>query len=100
MVNDILSFFGFESEKDEDKKMQVDEFINVLTEFNKIDHFNRQFLAYKKYKSITGEKAHGFSSFLGSNKKDFLNGGWNSENWEFKLNNIPIKTIKTDNQDS
>jgi hypothetical protein len=97
LVFDILSFFGFEPENDVEKKIQVEEFIKVLTDFDKIDHFQGQFIAYKKYKSVTGEKVHGFASFLGLNKKDFLNGGWNSENWEFKLKNLPNKDSKKDN---
>lgn len=100
LMNDILSFFGFSIEKDDEKKNQVFEFLKTITKSNQINHFKKQFVAYKNYKSETGEKIHGFSKFFGEKNEKYQDGGWNSENWEFKLNNIPIKTIKTDNQDS
>lgn len=100
LMKEILSFFGFSIEKDDEKKNQVLEFLKTITISNQINHFKKQFVAYKNYKAETGEKVHGFSKFFGEKNEEYQDGGWNSENWEFKLNNIPIKTIKTDNEDS
>ena len=97
IVLDILSFFGFDIDKDVEKKIQVENFIKVLLESNQIDHFKKQFEAYKKYKTDTCGIVHGFSSFLGDRNKKYQDGGWNSENWEFKLKNIPNKNSKKDN---
>lgn len=88
LINDILSFFGFDIIINPDKKAELTEFLIDLGAKNQLDLFRTQFNAYKKYKSEVDEKLHGFSNFLGSRDKKFLNGGWNSENWKFKYENL------------
>lgn len=94
LVKDILSFFGFNMEKDEGKKQEVNDFLTKLIDLDRIQEFKEQFNSYKEYKDKSGEKVHGFSRFLGTPDNDFRDGGWNSENWEFKLTNVK-KTVKT-----
>lgn len=88
LMDEILSFFGFESNNSPYKKTEVTDFLITLGATNHLDLFKTQFHAYKNYKTEAEEKLHSFSNFLGSKDKKFLNGGWNSENWKFKFDNL------------
>ncbi|MCB2196763.1 MAG: hypothetical protein KQH79_12950 [Bacteroidetes bacterium] len=90
IISDILTYFGFDAEKDKGKKQNVIDFLQILSELNKVEDLKKQFSAYKEYKYKSGENKHSFLNFLGKKKENFLDGGWNAENWEFKLENIRI----------
>ena len=87
-IENILSFFGFTS--DSDKK---DLLLNTLEKLavypENLKKFFAQTEAYFEYKSLTPERKHSFLRFLGTNEPGgVLEGGWNSENWIFKLNEL------------
>lgn len=87
-LNRILSFFGLK--EDEHKKKMLLEVINQLSPKPELlAKFFLQSEAYMEFKSSVPERKHSFVRFLGVDAPNgVLNGGWNSENWKFKLQEI------------
>jgi hypothetical protein len=86
LENGILSFFGFSELFHQEKAEEVKVFLDFLFAENEIENFRRQFEFYKKYKESTKDKVHGFKAFIGNPIKNYNDGGWCAENWEFKYN--------------
>lgn len=86
--DEMLEFWGFDKFENEDKRIQLANFLCVLNRKGIIDNLQKQFNAYKEYKKITREPLHGFDRFMGSKKEEFIDGGWNKENWVFKLSKL------------
>lgn len=80
-VFSILSYFNFNEISNPDKLRLAADFCNTLNHRNRLDFFIAQFAGYQKYKAASGEKRHGFASFLGSYESHFEDGGWNARNW-------------------
>jgi hypothetical protein len=87
-LNRILSFFGLK--EDEHKRKMLLDTLNQLSHNPELlSKFFLQSEAYMKYKSSVSEIRHSFVRFLGVDAPNgVLNGGWNSENWIFKLEEI------------
>lgn len=85
LENSILKFFGFNEISNYDKLRQASEFCYCLKKNNRLEYFQQQFEAYKKYKKTNAEWSHSFKNFLGSHEKLFEDGAWNAENWNHKL---------------
>ena len=52
--------------------------------YNSVEEFKRfkdQIWNYFQYKKAEKEKKHGFQSFIGTAEAQFLDGGWNADNW-------------------
>ena len=84
----ICDFFGFKFETNPDKFKICITFLEDIEKQNKMDLFKERFDAYIKYKKISGEKTHNLVSFLGTKPQNFLDGGWNANNWTKKLESI------------
>lgn len=85
---EVCEYFGF-NEKDNPRNWNLAlEFVRELTRQNKIENFIAQFSAYRKFKAFSKEKKHGFQNFIGNAKIHYENGGWDSENWVKKLQDI------------
>jgi len=85
----LKKYYGFDSEvKHINKWQQINSFLTLLITKGNFSAFENQFEYYKKYKEASGEKIHGFLSFI--------EGAWDSENWEHKYNNhkTPKKELK------
>lgn len=94
---EILSFFGFKKEINNDKYQEVIRFLNSLSIENQLEEFRKQFSAYAEYKKASREKIHGFKAFLGSSDKKYQDGGWCAENWSFKLQNTQNNGVPKQN---
>ncbi len=81
----ICEYFGFSLELHPDKYILCCDFLSSIDSQEKLDYFRKSFASYTEYKSITKEMIHGLNSFLGKKTEAFLDGGWNSNNWELKL---------------
>jgi len=90
-AKNVCEFFGLQTELHPEKYNLCCDFFEQLNKQEKLEYFDDLFSAYKKYKSHSGEKIHGFHSFLGSKSKGFIDGGWNSNNWFKKLSNLKSK---------
>ena len=88
IINLIMQYFNFNSMNNPDKQTKIFRFLKRIIEINKLDYFKQQFADYKTYKKKSNEKRHGFDSFLGLDKENILEGGWNSENWGAKLKDL------------
>lgn len=87
VFDEIKKFFSFEDEiKFAGKWFEINAFLNELSKEKKIEHFKQQFDFYKKYKKASGEKTHGF--------KSFINGEWDAENWESKFDSFKKSDTK------
>lgn len=87
-IEKTLSFFGFTNEP-EKTKLLLETLHKLSRQPENIQKFFTQTEAYFEYKGLTTEKKHSFLRFLGQNEPNgILNGGWNSENWIFKLNEL------------
>lgn len=82
---EILDFYGFRDLQHKDKANEVTEFINFISQNNKLEYFREQFFSYRKYKESTCEKIHGFKTYLGTINNEYSDGGWCAENWAHKL---------------
>jgi hypothetical protein len=80
----ILSLFGFNS-SNKDKYQMTLSFINTIKKQGLYEEFLRKFDSYKEYKKLSEEKLHGFKNFFGSESNNYKEGGWNQDNWEYKL---------------
>ncbi|MEM9982030.1 MAG: hypothetical protein AAF734_06010, partial [Bacteroidota bacterium] len=88
----VCSYFGYESEiKYINQQRLIRDFLKRIYQKGLIDHFRIQFESYKTYKKKSAEKVHSFQSFIGTHGGEFLDGGWNSHNWEKKLNEYQPK---------
>jgi len=88
LLDELLTLWGFNQFDNEDKRIQISSFLCDLKIKGLFDTFSKQFQAYREYKNITKEPFHGFDRFMGSEKERYLDGGWNKENWEHKLNKL------------
>jgi hypothetical protein len=87
----ICEYFGFSLELHPDKYILCCDFLSSIDSQEKLDYFRKSFASYTEYKSITKEMIHGLHSFLGKKSEAFLDGGWNSNNWELKLTDYKSK---------
>lgn len=76
LIESIMSFFGFTELKQANKLFKISAFLKSLGS-EKINHFEHQFDFYRKYKLVSKEKVHSFNNFIES--------GWDSENWQKKF---------------
>jgi hypothetical protein len=86
--DELLEFWGFNKFENEDKRIQLSSFLYVLKSKGLLGSFSNQFQTYREYKEVTKEPLHGFDRFMGSEKEKYIDGGWNKENWEFKLSKL------------
>lgn len=92
-IKKIMDLFGYSEMRNFDKLSTCTQFVNVLN-FNKsYDYFCSQLDSYIAFKSQSGERKHGFQSFIGSIENKFSDGGWNADNWTQKLSEN--RTLKT-----
>ena len=82
---EILSYFGFNELANIDKLRTITAFITKQRKSGGLEYFKKQYLNYKKYKQLSGEKKHNFTSFLGWPEKQFEGGKWDEANWELKF---------------
>jgi hypothetical protein len=87
-IKELMDYFSFNEIANFDKFKAINQFANSLLFRNKIEYFYTQFTAYKEFKDKSGQVRHGFKSFLGTIDQNFLDGGWNAENWVEKLASI------------
>lgn len=80
IVSALMLEFGFTETKNYDKLREIWNFINEVDENKGIDYFIETYQAYKNYKKLAGEIAHGF--------KGIMNGGWDADNWQHKIDNL------------
>lgn len=62
---------------------------NLGTE--KFKHFKDQAWNYFIYKNLSKEKLHSIKSFIGKPEEQYLDGGWNAENWIKKHADLKAK---------
>lgn len=92
LVNDIMGFFGFNEVAHFDRLREVNVFVNLLHHKERNIEFKGQFQAYKEYKELRpNESIHSLTNFI--------NGGWESNNWEYKLNRIKNATSGQNTED-
>jgi len=87
-VASLMTYFSFSEIANFDKLRIIDQFVTLLKNTNRLDHFKAQFEAYKLFKDQSGQIRHGFKSFIGSIDNHFADGGWNAENWSEKLKSL------------
>jgi hypothetical protein len=87
----ICEYYGFELELHPDKYILCCDFISSIDSQKKMDYFRKTFASYIEYKRRSKEMIHGLQSFLGTKSASFLDGGWNSNNWDEKLKNHQLK---------
>lgn len=86
LLENLLSYFHFSEIRNPEKFREGNLFLNTLMKIERIADFEKQFKFYKLYKEKNSdEKKHSFSGFIGTIDEKFLNGGWNSKNWEAEL---------------
>ena len=85
--NSILKYFGFNQIANPDKQILIGQFCHSLHNSNQLENFKKQFASYQIWISIIGANYRfGFAKFIGNQSQLFLDGAWNSENWEQKIN--------------
>lgn len=88
VVGALMLEFGFNEIKHMDKVRWIWQFINHVESSKGIQYFIDTFQTYKNWKKISGEKSHNFVGLLGSPAMKFENGGWDSDNWQYKIDNF------------
>ena len=83
LIKDICDFFSVNEIKNFNAFSMLNAFVNI----SGID--SKRFNAYKEYKHISGEKIHGWQSFIGSRERGFEDGAWASCDWAGKIKDIP-----------
>jgi len=83
LTKDVCDFFSV----NEMKNMSAFKMLNAFVSVSGID--TTAFNAYKEYKHTTGDKIHGWQSFIGSREKGFEDGAWCSCDWSAKIKDIP-----------
>ena len=85
----IKKLFGFESEiKHAQKWFRIAGFLKTFQDPQNFSHFCDQLKYYILYKTEAKEKIHSFEAFV--------DGAWDGENWEHKLNTFRKKAVKDD----
>jgi len=87
----ILGFFGFNF-SNKDKYQMTVSFLNKIKKQGLYDDFLMKLESYILYKKHSEEKLHGFKNFLGSESNNFKDGGWNQDNWDYKLKTLKINS--------
>jgi hypothetical protein len=82
---EILAYFGFNEVANIDKLRTIVAFTTKQKKSEGLEYFKKQYGNYKKYKQLSGEQKHGFTSFLGQPEKQFEGGKWDEANWELKF---------------
>jgi Domain of unknown function (DUF4373) len=101
-AKEILKDFGFNEIANMDKLRTITAFLKIKKSFGPpewMDYFKNQYLQYKNFKNLSGEKRHNFTSFFGDQAERFGNGKWDEANWgqkieEFKKASQPIQKEK------
>ncbi len=83
LIKDVCDFFSV----NEMKNFNAFKMLNAFVSVSGIDA--KTFNAYKEYKHTTGDKIHGWQSFIGSREKGFEDGAWCSCDWASKIKDIP-----------
>lgn len=97
-IKNMCEFFKFSEMSFPQQFFAASEFINCLVHRNMIEHFDKQFMAYKQLKIKEGFK-HSFKKFIGTPELFYEDGAWNSENWESKAGPIQSFEIGKNNDD-
>lgn len=92
VVYALMTEFGFTEIRDMDKLRWLWQFANYLESGKGIEYFVNTFKSYKKWKEISGEKSHNFTGLIGTPAMKFENGGWDSDNWQYKIDNFKPQT--------
>lgn len=87
LVSALMIEFNFSEIRSPDKLRLLWQFANYLESGKGIDYFIQTFQSYKKWKEISGEKSHNFMGLIGTPAMNFENGGWDSDNWQYKIDN-------------
>lgn len=87
---DILKYFGFTQMTNPDKHRTINAFLKTQFEAGRLEYFKEQYLQYKSFKNLSGEKRHNFTSFLGLPSERFEGGKWDEANWKEKNNQATI----------
>ena len=85
LYNEIVAFFNVKGTAHTDKQNTVKQFLITLKEKEQLPHLAAQWQAYTSYKKGNGGPIHGFAKFIGQAHSHYLNGAWNAENWQAKL---------------
>jgi hypothetical protein len=85
LIEKIMKYFKFTEINHYNQMVEIGRFIFVLTNQKKIEHFENQFESYKQYKEKSKTTRHAFKNYLGNATENYMDGGWNAENWEEKL---------------
>jgi hypothetical protein len=86
LINLLVDVWGFSEQKYSQQKSMVFAFVTTqLKSIEDINHFAEQYKNYDAYKKLSGEQRHNSIGYFGSQKEQFSNGAWNSENWGLKL---------------
>lgn len=87
LVYALMIEFNFSEIRSPDKLRLLWQFVNHLESGKGIDYFIQTFQSYKKWKEISGEKSHNFMGLIGTPAMNFENGGWDADNWQYKIDN-------------
>ncbi len=94
--HNLMQFFAYTEQQNPDAMLQFGKLACTLKSNKKLDYFDTQFKAYKEYKKLSGERTHNWKSFIGSKCKDFIDGGWNANNWVLQLEKLQQKKKSKD----
>lgn len=95
----LTRWFGFNEVNHFSQLRNIHYFLMYLAGKDQLEHFKEQLYFYWKFKKESGEKRHGFKSYLGNMENNYDDGAWNTENWkkkyaEWEKSEHPEKHIK------
>jgi hypothetical protein len=97
LVKSIMKYFGFNELAHFNQFREINQFLFILDNANRLDHFETQFDFYKKQREASKIGKHNLKNYLGSIENKFEDGAWNAENWKDKYNEVLNKSKKIDN---
>lgn len=77
LIDDLISYYGFDELNHSFQIKEIKTFVDSLKKEQKLQYFYNQFNFYKKYKKASGQKVHGYKTFL-------ISGEWRNTNWQKK----------------
>lgn len=76
----VLNDFGLNSIAHTGKLRIISDMLTEVEQNQGLQYFQEQYTTYKIYKKLSGEPLYGFPGFI--------KGGWDAENWQFKIDNF------------
>lgn len=94
---ELQTFFGVTEQTMPQQFMQIGHFATCIHHRNKthktLEHFWKQHNGYKEYLSRQPDfRGYGLEKYLGTGPDFFMNGGWNKENWQQKVDKLKKTT--------